>query len=759
MGTGSGRRASAGRFRRILREDRDQPAASSLPMVFLFGLLFEVFLALKDQAAAEFTLNVVTVVGVVSWIFYTLFRAPRRGAEPLLHLGLLVLLVGASGGLLGLFSPPWAEIALKTLGAVLLVLALDRREKRQALMALKKSACFLESVFESIPDPLLILDAEGRVLDSNRGARRAFGGNLLRKRCDELDVDGIFSEPIEEILRNVLNSPRPRCDSVRDEASVRRYEVSTFLLSGPEDVRGSLIQQWRDVRSESAAEQRSDLLRDAVNSVQDPMLLLGLDGELLHSNRAAESLVGVDPLDAAPRRPEDLLPFRRNEDRETFVIALRDWGSWQREVKLIGPAESVKTVDLRLSPIRSAEDRRLGSVVLVRDVTEIKTLQMQLVQNEKLGSLGQLVSGVAHELNNPLTAVFGFAQLLLADDLPEKTKSEVRHIYTHAERCKKIIDGLLKFARPHQGERLRASLNEVVQGAVDLVRHPLKLANIQLELRLASGLPDSMMDPFLLQQVLINLMTNAQHAIEGAGREGKIRIQTSVSDEGELALQVVDNGCGIPKAVESKIFDPFFTTKGVGKGTGLGLSLCYGIVRDHGGRMRVFSTEGEGTRFLIELPVRAPPKPLPTSELTEAFALPVQPQRVLIVDDEPVILELLRGILEGEGHEVVSAEDGATALERAREQRFDAVFTDWRMPRMTGEELYGELIGLDEHYRGRTVFTTGDILHREVTKLAARDGNQLLKKPFAIGAVKARLACLVSRGDEATALPGQQGER
>src|SRR5262249_38137235 len=159
-------------------------------------------------------------------------------------------------------------------------------------------------------------------------------------------------------------------------------------------------------------------------------------------------------------------------------------------------------------------------------MTEVKRLQVQLTQNEKLSALGEMVSGVAHELNNPLTAVFGFAQLLLEDDLPKETKDQVRHIFTHAERCKRIIDGLLKFARRHKAEKHRANLNEVVEATVELLGYQLRISNVSVETDLDPNLPDSRMDSFQIQQVLINLLSNAQYAIHEKHVEGRIQIRT-----------------------------------------------------------------------------------------------------------------------------------------------------------------------------------------------------------------------------------------
>ncbi len=722
-------RKHPGRFRVVLRGDAVLSVGTSLPLVFLAGLLFESFLELQGQRVAEVCLNVVTVVGIIGWTLLRLHQKTLPWKDVPLLIGCLLLLVGAGGSLLRLFPDFGPELFLKTLGTIVILFALDRMERKRVLSTLRDSEEYLESIFESIPDPLFVIGEDRHIVAGNRVALSTFGEDVLGETSCE-SVLG-HTDCSACTVTEVLQRKKPVFEIVRGESGARRYEVTTFPLFGRHGFSGKLIQQIRDVSSQSRMEDDASLLHDAVNSVKDPVLILDLSGDLLHKNRAAESLVGVDPLGAAPRRAEELLPFQRDADRDAFLQALHGQEPWEREVLLCKPEQSDQSAVLLLAPIRAVDERLLGTVVLVRDVTEVKSLQRQLIQNEKLSAVGELVSGVAHELNNPLTAVFGFAQLLLSQDLPEGARSEVQHIFTHAERCRKIIEGLLKFARDHQSEQQRANLNEVIQASLDLLGYQLRTANINVDTELASSLPDSMLDPFQLQQVMINLVTNAQHAIEARGITGQIKIRSSQTAPDSMVLEVTDNGGGMSEDVLNKIFDPFFTTKEVGKGTGLGLALCYGIVREHGGKITPLSQEGVGTTFRIELPVVQPPAEV-VAEQQQASAAALPRMRMLIVDDEPVILELLCQILETEGHEVVTCEEATAALQEVRDGHFDVVFTDWRMPGMGGEEFYDILRQEKPELRGRVVFITGDTLDTEVVRAAERDGNCLLNKPFTI---------------------------
>lgn len=730
-------RAHPGRLRPLLRPERDSWSAVSFPLIFLAGIAFESLFAQHHARAAEVTLNLITVAGILAFAVQRVRARTLDSNHPLLLLGSVVLLAGAGGCLLGLFQDDVVpELMLKTLGTVMMLFAIDRMERRKVFELLESSEEYLESFFESMPDPLVVIGEGRRVVAANRAAIDVFGHAILGRTCCEAYLG--HHDCAACTVTQAWNKRKPRFELVRDERGARRFEVTTFPLFGPRGFSGKLLQQIRDVSAHAESEDRASLLHDVVNSVVDPVLTLGLRGELRHRNRAAEALLG--PLADGPA-PADgaVLPFAEEESRAAFVRALREFMPWDGEAKLAGKEGGERVVTLALSPIRALDDRLLGTAVFVRDVTDLKRLEAQVAQNEKLSAIGELVSGVAHELNNPLTAVFGFAQLLLSEELPDEQKEEVRHIFTHAQRCKRIIDGLLKFARRHQAERVRANLNEVVQSTVDLLGYQMRLGNVRVDPELDPTLPDSMMDSFQLQQVLINLLTNAQHAIGEAKRAGVVKLRSRKVGE-RLRLEVEDNGCGMPEHVLRRIFDPFFTTKGVGKGTGLGLSLSYGIVREHGGTLAASSRPGEGTLFTLELPIVAQPAGSASLVKEATKQLPIARSRILVVDDEPIILELMQSFLASDGHEVVTAGNVEAALAEVERGDFDLVFSDWRMPGQGGAELYEQLVERRADYRGRVVFLTGDSLSNEVIRTAQQAGNQVLNKPFTLDSIRGAIA-------------------
>ncbi len=239
-----------------------------------------------------------------------------------------------------------------------------------------------------------------------------------------------------------------------------------------------------------------------------------------------------------------------------------------------------------------------------RDVTEIRLLQQQLIQTEKLAALGQLVSGVAHEINNPLTPIIGHTQLLLRSPLDGRIRQRLEIINREAMRTRRIVQNLLSFSRQHTPARTGVDINEVLDRTLELRAYDMKMNNVDLR-RERKSVPNVLGDEYQLQQVFLNIIINSEQAMHGAGQGGTLSIRTDVADRGsgrDVVVTISDDGPGVAQQNQSKIFDPFFTTKPVGEGTGLGLSISYGIIKEHDGSIRVESIPGTGASFIIELP-------------------------------------------------------------------------------------------------------------------------------------------------------------
>lgn len=378
-------------------------------------------------------------------------------------------------------------------------------------------------------------------------------------------------------------------------------------------------------------------------------------------------------------------------------------------------------------------------------------LEAKLLQTDKMAALGHLVSSIAHELNNPLTAILGYAQLLLGHGLAPAHRSEADKVYQEAERARRIVKNLLYFARENKTERTRMDLNEIVERTLALRSYELKVENIFVDYDLDRGLPMTMADPYQLQQVVLNLVVNAEQALLEARGQGRVRIRTSHSVElgsERIRLEISDDGPGIPPANASRVFDPFFTTKPPGVGTGLGLSIVYGIVHQHGGEVTFENQPGSGAKFIVDLPVVS----VISGETAAAAPFRIDRDgdipagRILIVEDEPTVAQLIVDVLVEEGHYAEAVLDSQEGLTRISRNNFDLVICDLRMPRLDGQAFYAALVRAGSPVSNKILFITGDTLARRTVEFLEPNGFPYLAKPFLVEELKLSVNRLLVAG-------------
>ena len=398
---------------------------------------------------------------------------------------------------------------------------------------------------------------------------------------------------------------------------------------------------------------------------------------------------------------------------------------------------------ISVSPWYDKDRRMVGSIHVAKDISNEKLLQQQLIQSEKLSAIGELISGIAHELNNPLTGVMGYSQLLqLRKDLDDRAKDNLFKINNLALRCQKIVQNLLSFARKQKPERTLSDINEILEKTVELRSYELQVNNIEITRDLDRDLPKTIADAHQLQQVFLNVLTNAEQAMLEAHGKGCLTIRTRADLQKErIVVEIIDDGPGIPETYLTKIFDPFFTTKDVGKGTGLGLSLSYGMIKEHGGNIYARSRLGEGSTFVIELPIitRLQEEPGATPDLMPQalqFENLVRGKRILVVDDEKYILDFFVEVFQALPMQVDIAGDGRVAMKKMLLKEYDIVVSDFKMPQMSGRELFTWIKENRPQLASRIIFVTGDTVSVETRSFFEDNHTRYLAKPFKIEEVK-----------------------
>jgi len=507
-----------------------------------------------------------------------------------------------------------------------------------------------------------------------------------------------------------------------------------------------LQQQAQQLSEQVQALQRAELLKAAiVDNAFAAIVTSDGAGRIVEFNAAAEAMFGL-PRQQALGRPvaEVMVPPRHRTAHEQGMQRIA-----------AGAAPRVPGQRLQMHALRADGSEfpiemvlwqtRVGGQLYhtasVNDISEraraaavIERQRDALRQSEKLTAMGSLLAGVAHELNNPLSIVMGRAGLLQDKAGSGPLADDARSIRDAADRCGRIVRSFLNMARSRPAQRSAVSLNELVIAAAEMLQYSLRTHGIVLTQQLAPQLPAVNADGDQIGQIVLNLIVNAQQALAGAPGVRQLTLSTGVetrrdSREPRVWLRVADNGPGVPAALQASIFEPFFTTKPEGLGTGLGLAVSRSLARDHGGDL-LLEARPAGGCFRLSLPLSGEAAessvPMPLAAPPAASAA-----RLLVIDDEPEIAELMRHFLEAAGYEVATAESGAVALELLAAARFDAIVSDLRMPDMDGAALWRAVKARWPALARRMLFVTGDTLSHGADSFLSEAGCASLDKPFA----------------------------
>jgi len=608
---------------------------------------------------------------------------------------------------------------------------------RYAMRFLEARGALVALTGERSTDPLTVAAADGTLAPQRNAA--------IRRSDTGLVVRSVGRERLE-LVRNSGAGPVTLITGIHAEAAaavpLRAHGavVGTLVVADPragefasEDLR--LISTLATHTAVVIANARFfDLVRrakeeweTAFDAMSEGMAVVDEEGRITRANRSLAALLSRDIAEVTghtlapallehPAALDDLMEIARRGERPTPLVARSQAG------------RAVRVNAARMPPVGSA----IHLVVLVEDVTEQQTMEAQLIQSEKLAAVGQLVSGVAHELNNPLTSIAGLSEFLLEQkELGENDRGHLRVIHEQAERAGRIVRNLLTFARKAPAERERVDLTDVLQRTVLLMSYDLRLKDVVLERDFAGVLPDVLGDRHALQQVVLNLLTNAAQAVAGNPPDRPRTVRASTWFDGRVHLRIEDSGPGISDEVARQLFTPFFTTKEPGQGTGLGLSISYSIIEAHGGRIVVEHPDAGGAAFHVDFPPA--PADTPTRPPRSADHTPVPPTKgasrtILLVDDDQAVRRMVQALFGREGHAVEVARNGQHALELAATRTFDLIIADGRAA-ATGKLLVEELAERMPHLKSRTLVATGDV--RPATdETLARLGLRYVRKPF-----------------------------
>ena len=458
------------------------------------------------------------------------------------------------------------------------------------------------------------------------------------------------------------------------------------------------------------------------DAISEGIALVTANGVIRRSNTAFAALAGR-PVTAVVGAP---LGEALRVEREALVGLLDTAVSGGHPAPLVLRSETPHhEFRVAAAPVARAVDGATV-VVVVEDITEQRALEAQLIHSEKMAAVGTLVSGIAHELNNPLTSIAGLAEFLLEQSVAGSAGREhLRVISEQAERAGHIVRDLLTFARKGPAVRASVDLGDVVRRSLDLMGYEMKRQGVAASVTVAPGLPQVLGDRHQLQQVALNLIGNAIHAVAGLSADQPRRVSLDLrADLGRVVLRVTDTGPGISDEVRAQMFSPFFTTKAPGEGTGLGLFVSYGIAESHGGTLTVESRPGAGATLVFALPAAGQAAATPVAAAGGAAD---EPRRILVVDDDPVVRQVVSALFAREGHRVDAAVSGAEAVRLARIERYDLVIAD-RLASAGDEPLAAALARLPGGLGARLIVSTSDLRRDGDDRPAA--GVRQLAKPF-----------------------------
>ncbi|MDD5288130.1 MAG: response regulator [Dehalococcoidales bacterium] len=499
-------------------------------------------------------------------------------------------------------------------------------------------------------------------------------------------------------------------------------------------------------RAEEALSKAEEDWRNSFNALDEVMLIINRDYSIERMNLTGLALFNQQGDALSGKKCYEVIRGKTQccvDCPMKLALRRKKPHSVERYDESLGSYFSVKA-----APILDGKHRVIKCAYVIRDITkEIKAsekekaLQQELNLTSRLASIGEVAAGIAHEINNPLTGVIGFAQMLADMEIPEQMREAVDVILDGARRTAGIVQKLLTFARHNKTVKEYVDINAVLKSTVDIRAYEMKNSNIEIITRLDADLPKTMANFGQIQQVFLNIIINAEQAIAMAHTQGKLTVTTEKVND-KIRASITDNGVGIPRENVNKLFDPFFTTKGDNGGTGLGLSISYGIIKEHNGKIKVKSQPGKGATFIIEMPIVAPSgnQVKETSKpVTKSIETSVADKKIIVIDDEPNICRVLYRLLSSAGYQVETISDAQSALNKLKEASYDLILLDIKMPGMNGIEFYERMQKIDPMLSQKVICITGDIISLQNKVFMEKTKLPCVTKPFSVDEIMSQV--------------------
>jgi PAS domain S-box-containing protein len=612
-------------------------------------------------------------------------------------------------------------------------------------------------LFESLREGIFFNAPDGQVLDANPALLHMLGYDS-KEELQRLNFREMYVNPS---LRDTLLRELELMGSIQDrEVAFRRKDGTqiTCLVSGFAirdtfgrivRVQGTLVDITERLEIENRLRQEQEFIRRLIACFPDMIGVFDRDGRFTYISQRVQDVLGATPEEFVG---EEFGGRAHPEDRPRLVEMFRSLASGeipyaQVEYRAQHADGSWKMLRASAGPLVDAAGKITGVVASARDVTDSRRFEQQLAQKEKFASMGQMMAGAAHELNNPLTAILGVSDLLRERATDDATRRQVEIVLQQARRAAGIVQNLLAFARPAALGRTTVRVDELIQRALQYQHASLQQKNITVDFQAPASLPTIVGDPKLLTQVFLNIITNAEQAISSVRDHGTLKISLEPS-EGNLTATFADDGPGISPENAARLFDPFFTTKRPGGGSGLGLTISLAVAKEHGGKIEVHSSPPGGATFRVVLPVPVDNLPQPAASAAGARSAPAVSQvlrghSALVVDDEDSIREIVQEGLSARGMAVEGAASAEEALAHILKNSYDVVLCDFNLPGLNGEQLFNQLRAQANVSPPRFVFMTGDMLEPDIIASFEQRGAHLMQKPFHVAALVTLLSELL----------------